>query len=214
MSLLLICLLNAAHAAHGYLGLDYVPLSRADLSAAASGETSGTGLSEFDGVLRPPLTAWGGWTQGRSAWLLGLSVGWERTASYVGEQRTLSSRGGLRPSLDQRLYLSAPFREAGGAQPWLQWGVYGVVPWAREVSDAWTEEEAEAMATLASADRGRIGGYGLRLGGGVEVPLTAGLYLGGRALAVVHQGQVRSEDGVVVSTQIRPEAALTVGWRL
>ena len=217
---------SEARAGRAYLGADLVPLGRSDLFAAAEDAPlgSGTGFGEFDGLLRPPLSAWGGWSVGQRAVLqLSLAAGWERTATYVGQSRTVSARGGLRPALDQRLYLGgAPFTAQRRVQPWAQWGVYGVVPWAREASTAWTEEEAEAQAAQASADRGRIGGYGVRAGGGVEIRVAdgasgsagSGLYLGVRHVWVAHQGRVRSEDGVSISTQIRPETALTVGWRL
>lgn len=192
------------------MGVDWVPPGRADLAAVDEGALSGTGLGEFDGLLRPPLTAWAGWTSGQTAWLWGVAAGWSRTVSRVGDSRTVSSRGGLRPSLDVRRYLGEP----GVASPWLQAGVYGTLPWAREASTLYTEEELDALAAEASADRGRIGGYGLRIGAGVEVGVGESLLVGARWVSVVHQGVVSSDDGLVVSTQMFPEAALTVGWRL
>ena len=195
------------------VGVDWVPAGRADLVAALDGQTSGTGLSEFDGVLRPPLTAWAGWQQGQTSWLWGLAVGWERTATRIADSTTISSRGALRPSLDVRRAL----HEDGSCTqvcPWLQAGIYGSAPWARETSTLYTTEEQEAMATVASADRGRIAGYGLRLGGGAEAEVTTGLRIGVRWVTVVHQGIVNSEDGVVVATRLFPEAAITMSWRL
>lgn len=193
------------------MGVDWVPTGRADLAAVADGELSGTGLGEFDGVLRPPLTAWAGWRDGQTAYLWGVAAGWSRTVTRVGDSKTVSSRGGLRPSLDVRRYLR---EEGGAASPWLQAGVYGTLPWAREASTLYTDEEVEALAAEASADRGRIGGYGLRLGAGVEVGVGESMLVGARWVSVIHQGAVGSEDGLVISTRIFPEAALTVGWRL
>jgi hypothetical protein len=193
--------------ADGIVGLDWVPTGRAELVAA--GETSGTGLSEFDGVLRPPMTAWAGWTHGQTAVLWGLSVGWTRTASYIGDSKTVSARGGVRPSVDVRRALSE-----GVVSPWLQAGVYGTVPWAREVSTLYSTEEAAAMATEASADRGRIAGYGVRIGGGAEGALGDAMRIGVRWLMVAHQGNVGTEDGRVISTRLFPETALTVRWML
>lgn len=206
-----ITLLSSARGA-GFLGVDLVPFGRKDLVAIADGETSGTGLSEFDGVLQPPLTAWGGWRRDYTAWLFGLSVGWTRTVTYSGEQRTLSSRGGLRPSIDQRLYLRDTAE--GGVLPWVQWGGYGIIPWAREQSTAWTAEEQEAFDAVADADRSRIGGYGLRVGAGVEIEVIDNLFLGARATLIFHQGFEQTGVNLVVSTQLRPETSLIVAWQL
>jgi len=196
--------------ASGLVGVDWVPPGRADQAVVAAGDLTGTGLGEFDGVLRPPLTAWAGWRTDQVAVLWGLSAGWSRTARYVGESKTISSRGGVRPSLDVRRYLS----DQGPVSPWLQGGLYGTVPWARESSTLYTDEEADAMADLAAEERGRIAGYGVRLGAGAELSVGDSLLLGARWLTVVHQGIVNSEDGITVSTQMFPEVALTVGWRL
>ena len=193
--------------AGGIVGLDWVPTGRADLVAA--GETSGTGLSEFDGVLRPPMTAWAGWHNDQLSVLCGLSAGWTRTAVYIGDSKTVSSRGGVRPSVDVRRYLTE-----GVVSPWLQAGAYGTIPWAREVSTLYSADEAAAMATEASADRGRIAGYGVRIGGGAEGSLGGSMRIGVRWLMVAHQGNVGTEDGRVISTRLFPETALTVGWML
>ncbi|MEL6343565.1 MAG: hypothetical protein AAFV53_10550 [Myxococcota bacterium] len=212
MLTLTLWLLTSPARAGGYLGADYLPFGRGDLVTVDDGQTSGTGLSEGDGILQPPLTVWGGWRSAYTAWLFGLSAGWDRTVIYSGQQRTLSSQGGVRPSVDQRIYLRATHEP--GALPWLQWGAYGTIPWAREESTAWTEEEQAAFQDAARERRGRIGGYGVRVGGGVEVGLTEQLYIGVRALLVIHQGVRQSGDQSVISTQLRPENGLSLGWRL
>lgn len=203
-----ITMLCAARA-EGRVGVDWVPMGRADVVAAVDGATSGTGLSEFDGVLRPPLTAWAGWQNGQNAWLWGMAVGWNRTANHIGQTTTVSSRGAIRPSVDLRHYI-----EHESIAPWVQAGIYGTVPWARESSDLYTAEEQDALAVTASADRGRIAGYGIRVGGGAEIILGDGLSIGARWATVFHQGIVNSEDGIQVATRLFPEAAFTMGWRL
>ena len=204
-------LLSLAHA-DGFFGVDYVPSGRADLIAIAEGQTSGTRVGEFDGLLQPPLTAWGGILRERRAWLGGLSVASWSNTTWAGSQQTTSRRGGVRLSLDHRSYLVLP--DPDTPSPWLQAGVYGIIPIAREHSDAWNDDEAEAMAAEASEARSRIGGAGLRVGGGVELPLKSGLSLGARVLVVVHQGWAFDDTGQSTSTAVRTEPALTVGWRL
>jgi len=198
--------------AGGYLGVDYAPLGRADLVVAEEGQTSGTGLGEFDGLLQPPLTAWGGLLNGRRAWLLGLSVASERTSSYIGTESARSVRGAVRPSVDHRTYLRD--RELHTPLPWIQVGLYGVIPWGWETSESYTTEEQAAMDTQAAIDRSRIGGAGLRMGGGVELGFQGGLFIGARSLLVIHQGRESDEDGITISTQLRTDVALTAGLQL
>lgn len=208
---MLLVLLPIAHA-EGLLGVDYVPAGRADLVALEEGQTSGTGVGEFDGILSPPLTAWGGIIKDRRAWLGGVSVAWRSTSTWAGSQRTTSRRGGVRLALDHRSYLVSP--DPDTIAPWIQAGIYGIAPFAGEYSDAWTEDEALAMDAVAAEARSRIGGVGLRLGGGVAYETDSGLSLGARALMVVHQGFQYDDSGQSASTAVRMEPAITVGWRL
>jgi len=207
---MLLALLPLAHA-DGFFGVNHVPAGRADQVAIEDGQTSGTGVGEFDGLLSPPLTAWGGVINERSAWLGGVSVAWRSSTSWAEEQRTTSRRGGVRLSIDHRTYLVSP--DPYSVSPWIQVGVYGIVPFASEYSDAWSDDEALAMAAVAAEERSRIGGAGLRLGSGVAINLKHGLSLGARALVIVHQGWEFDESGQSASTAVRTEPALTVGWR-
>ena len=207
---MLLALLPLAHA-DGFFGVDYVPSGRADLVAVEEDQTSGTGVGEFDGLLDPPLTAWGGVLNDRSAWLGGVSVAWRAKTSWAEGQRTTSRRGGIRLSVDHRSYLVSP--DPDSVSPWIQAGVYGIVPVASEYSDAWNDDEALAMDAVAAEERSRIGGAGLRLGGGVSINLGQGISLGARALVIVHQGWKFDESGQIASTEAWTEPALTVGWR-
>lgn len=208
---MLLTLLSQAHAG-GFFGVDYVPFGRADLVAIEEDQTSGTGVGELDGLLSPPLTAWGGVLNDRKAWLAGVAVAYRSSTTWAGSQRTASRRGGIRLALDHRSYLVSP--DPDTVSPWIQAGIYGIVPVASENSDAWNDDEALAMDAVAAEDRSRIGGVGLRAGGGVELVLDSGVSLGVRALVVVHQGFQFDESGQSASTAIRTEPAITVGWRL
>ncbi|MFT5684158.1 MAG: hypothetical protein ACI8RZ_005099 [Myxococcota bacterium] len=208
---MLLILLPIAHA-EGLLGIDYVPAGRADLVALEEGQTSGTGVGEFDGVLSPPLTVWGGIINDRIAWLGGVSVAWQSSSTWAGSQRTTSRRGGVRLALDRRSYLVSP--DPDTIAPWIQVGAYGIVPFAGEHSDAWNDDEAAAMDAVAAEARSRIGGAGLRFGGGVAYETASGLSLGARALVVAHIGWEFDESGQSASTAVRMEPAVTIGWRL
>lgn len=208
---MLLVFLPIAHA-EGFLGVDYVPAGRADLIAIEDGQTSGTGVGEFDGILSPPLTAWAGIINDRRAWLGGASVAWRSTSTWAGSQRTTRRRGGVRLALDHRSYLVSP--DPDTIAPWLQAGLYGIIPFAAEYSDAWTAEEALAMDAVAAEARSSIGGVGLRVGGGVAYETDSGLSLGARALLVIHQGFQYDDSGQSASTAVRMEPAITVGWRL
>ena len=208
---MLLALLSLAHA-DGFLGVDYVPAGRADLVAVEEERLSGTGVGEFDGVLSPPLTAWGGVLNDRRAWLAGLSVAWRSQSTWAGSQRTASTRGSVRLALDHRSYLISP--DPDTIAPWIQVGLYGIIPVAGEHSDAYNEDEAAAMDAFAAEARSSIGGLGVRLGGGVGWQSPQGITLGARALVVVHQGFEFDDSGQSSTTVIRTEPALTVGWRL
>jgi hypothetical protein len=69
------------------------------------------------------------------------------------------------------------------------------------------------MDAVAAEERSRIGGAGVRLGGGETINLRHGLSLGARALLIVHQGWEFDESGQNASTAVRTVPALTVGWR-
>ncbi len=130
------------------------------------------------------------------------------TSTWQSEQRSTTVMGGVRPSLDYRLYLLP--REPSSASAWVGAGGFGVVPLVRMRSEAWTEEEAEAMAETASTDRARVGAFGGRLGGGAEFWLTDQLALGGRWFTGLHVQQWNGTDGYTVSTWLLGEGALTL----
>ena len=204
--------LIATASAAPVLGVDYVPLGRADLVAVDEDRTSGTGVGEFDGVLSPPLSAWGGVLNDRKAWLFGIAVAYQGDTAWSGNQRSTSRRGGVRLALDHRYYLVSPDQDT--PSPWIQAGLYGIVPIASEHSDAWNDDEAAEMDAVAAEARTRIGGVGLRVGGGVELEITDGLTLGGRAVLIVHQGWEYGDSGQSASTALRTEPAITLSWRL
>lgn len=194
------------------LGVDYAPFGRGDLAWIEDGQLSGNLVGELDGLLVPSLTAWGGWADRWNAALFGLAGARVATLTTDGGSTTGSALAALRPSVDYRRYL-AP-RDPGGAAAWVQLGAYGVIPGARTLADTSSDAEQEALDAADAETRARIGGWGLRLGGGASVAWDNGLSLGARYLGVLHRSSMVSEEVRTTSTWLRGEAALELSFAL
>jgi hypothetical protein len=200
-------LTSAADAADPVLGVDWVPFGRADLVWVDEGRSSGTGVGEFDGLLRPALTFYGGLDLGQNVLILGLGVALERTTTWTAESRSTVSAGGIRPSVDiQRLW--GPQQDR--VHPWFGGGFYGIWPVARDVSTANSQEQADAASDNATSTRFRIAGAGLRAGLGADFDIADGFQLGFRAHLVGHNGWRYTVDEFSWSTLVYGEAAVRV----
>ena len=147
-------LLATTNAATPVFGLEWRPLGRADLAWVEEGRTSGLAVAELDGAVRPSLSAFfGAWVSNRTAILGSLGIArlttttWTPAAEEGGED-TFQSRhwGVVRPEIDVRF---APWGHDRNPSAFLLAGVYGDIPSARDVSNAYTEEE-QATADEAS----------------------------------------------------------------
>ena len=185
---------------HYVLGVDWVPTSRADLVWIAEDQLTGTLAGEFDGALRPALTAYGGLQGDKTAWLLSLGVARSTDVSWTLESRETTAMGGVRPALDMQRYVMP--RQTGAATAWFGAGLSGVIPLASVRSAAYGEQEVEDAAEEARATRSRIGGVGGRVGLGAEVLLSPGITLGLRTHVNAHRGQTLNEDALRVATWI------------
>jgi hypothetical protein len=204
--------------AGGMVGVDLVPLGRADVAWVDQAKLSGTGVAETDGVLQPPLTAWAGVKGKQVATLFGLGVASSASTTWAGDpgggddlvtKRRIAT---VRPSVDLRWY---PKSTAGtGLQPWVGAGLYVVAPFVNYRSDAWTVAEQKAWDDVAAEDRARLFAVGLRGGGGVEHRWASGLRAGARYFLVMHRAQEVDDDVVAASSAVRGEAALTLGFDL
>ena len=211
----LLTLASSAHA--GALGgVDWRPFSRGDAAWVVSGQGSGTGKAEQDGILQPSLTAWGGPTKGNHAFLFSLAVAWERTASWTGtgEQSETDRRsllqGSIRPGFDWRLHLR-PVAD-GGMLPWVGLGGFGAIPMAQSRDEAFSEAEQAAWNEVAREDRARIAGFGGRAGVGVEHRWESGLGLGARHFLVVHRAQEVDEDTYAATTTLQTDTAVYLSF--
>ena len=203
--LLLHTLAAPSRAADPVLGVDWVPFGRADLVAVDEEWTSGTGVGEFDGLLRPALAPYAGVDLGRTTILAGFGVALNRSTTWTAESRASVSAGGLRPSLDVQRELGEGTEHV---QPWVGAGLYGIWPIARDVDQADSTEEAEAAAEGATATQFRIAGAGVRAGAGADVVIVDGFQVGFRAHLNGHNGWSLTEDQASWSTLIWAEAGL------
>lgn len=223
VSPLLLALLLSPEAAagwHGTLGLDWVPLGRADLAWIEEDQLSGTLVAATDGMLAPPLYLEGGLASATDAVVLGLGLAriGTTTATFDSEGELSSRSGehvlGLRLGADYRRWLVPRVTPGSGEEahvsPFLQAGGYGVIPSAQKYDDTWTEEEQSAQDEAAGSERSSIGALGGRLGGGADLCWTQGLCLGVRGLVVLHRTQAVGEGFRTVSTLVALEPALSL----
>lgn len=194
-------------------GVAWAPAGIGALSWSEADGFSGTLAGEFDGWLRPPLTFHGGWVGERNAVLAGVAVASTGTATFAGSNRR-SAAGGVRISGDWRHYLFA--REPGRANLYGQAGLYGILPWAEDVDDAYTAEEQADADEGAAGTRARIGGIGAQAGIGAEYLVADGagrpaVAIGLRYLARIHRGEELEDVGSYsVSTVVLSEAAVVL----
>ncbi len=174
---------------------------------------SGTLAGEFDGLLRPPLTAHGGWVGAHDAILGNVALVQVATSRFAATNAT-SAVGGLRLGLDYRRYVWA--REPGGVNLYGTAGGFGILPNAAETDSAYTEQEQADAAEGAADNRARIGGLGGQGGIGAEYLFADGkgrpaVALGLRWLVRGFRGQESDdEEGTRVSTVVMSEAALVL----
>lgn len=213
MLALWLLLADPAHAARGFLGLEWRPLSRQDLVFVEEQRTSSTAVGEQDGTVRPNLAAFGG------AWFnkyVGISAGLGVAAivSRTATEDTTSQRhwAVLRPSLDVRL---------GGLEPrlrfpipWAVVGLYGDIPTVGNRSPAFTTDEQQAADDAAYDDATRLGGVGGRVGVGVDYRLLPGLMIGAQVTVGLTGATYLGGDDRFTTLWVATEAGLllTFEW--
>jgi hypothetical protein len=206
---MLALLTASAHAA--FLGgLAFVPAGVGALALSDADGFSGTLASEYDGWLRPPLTAHAGWVSGRTALLghLALVEVIDETASD--EVRTFNV-GGVRIGADWRGYVWP--REAGKVNLWGTAGLFGISPNSGEADSGWTEDEQVEADRDSASRRARIGGLGVQAGLGAEYPFAdksgqPGISLGAKWVVRGFGGLDVEETKTSFSMLVVSEAAL------
>ncbi len=199
---------------HVMLGGAFIPSGVGALAWQDADQLSGTMAGEFDGILRPPLTVYGGWYDAHDAVLVDFSMVRFSTATWS-DTPSAQNVGSTRLGLDYRRYLPAAKAGPGSVDLYADVGAYGVLPNAKDTSEAYTEED-QASADEASGElRARIGGFGGRfgLGAGYRLGDPASVTLGFRGAVLVHRAQSTLETGYQVSVIVLPEAAFTLEFR-
>lgn len=199
---------------HLLFGVAFNPVGQGALAWEDADQLSGTLSGEFDGVLRPPLTAYAGWFDKQNAILADFAMVRFGEATYS-DSSSLASVGSLRLGLDYRRYLPAAEAGPGKVDVYATAGLYGVLPTAGNTSDAYTEADQTAADEASAEQRARVGGLGgkLGLGAGYRIGGPASVTLGARGALVLHRAQSTLETGYSVSTLVRPEAVLTLEFR-
>ena len=202
--------MSLAQAAAPMAGLSWTPLSRADLVWVEDGRTTGTGVGEFDGTSRASLMPWAGAWLGRTALVGTMGVAWLGTSTSSDGVVRRSHRGVLRPGLDLR-YALMP-RSESTPLPWLVLGAAGSIPFARDRSNAYTDEEQAQADQATLVERARLGGLGARVGAGVEVRITGGLSLGAEAAIEGYTSTLRAAESVSLNTWVGTRAAILLSF--
>ncbi len=207
-------LVEAAKAAVVF-GVAYSPVGTGALAWDDASQWSDTLAGEFDGLLRPPLTAHGGWIGQKDALVAGVALVRFMDAEFASSS-SYAGVGSTRFSLDYRRYLYS--RTPGAVDFYADGGVYAILPNARQTNDSYTEEEQNSADESAASLRARIGGLGAQLGIGADYLFAdaAGkpaVALGLRYLGRLHRGQAVTEEGVAISTVLLSEAALTLEFQ-
>lgn len=196
-----------AQASTPVVGLRWQPLGRADLAWVQDGRTSGVAVGEFDGFVRPNLSAYAGmWVKPHLAILGTLGTARLQTTTWDGDTYRQRHWGVVRPGVEGRL-AALPF-DAPMPIPWLYLGAHASLPSARDVSNGYSESEQAAADETAARDRAKLGGYGGRAGIGVTATIVRGVAVGATGGMYLHRNVIRDDDAAAVTAWLGGEAAL------
>jgi hypothetical protein len=204
-------LANAAIAATPLVGVEWRPLSRADLNWLEDGRSSGLSVGEFDGTVDPGLSMFAGaWWHPRIATTGRLGVARLQNTTQVGDVVTQRHWGVIRPGVDLRWGLMKPRDRT--PYPWLLGGVHVDIPSARDVSNGYSKAEQKAADENATTERARLGGFGLRAGLGADYRPVPYVALGLQYALTWRRGVFLSDDRQAVSSWLAAEAALLIAF--
>lgn len=164
---------------------------------------SGLGVGEFDGLLKPTLSPYGGWRWGVHQATLTGSI----AAFSTRTEQSHSVLGNLRLGVDYQKDLIA---NVDGIRLWAGAGVFQLIPILRDENDTYSETEADLSEIQTSQLKAQLSGTGIRAGFGVDIPIRTHVWLGFRHHFVDHLNFKSSEESREVNAFIRGESAIHV----
>jgi hypothetical protein len=200
----------------GVIGVDFMPLGRADLAWTTEDRLSGVLGNEEDGFVQGPLRMWGGAAWTRHAVTGSLSAVRLRTTTWTaspadGEELvTETVQGGVRPAVDWRFYVLP--RAVRLASPYVGVGLQAVIPTVKYSSTTWTPSEESAWLAQQAEDKARVRGAGGRIFGGAELLFDTGLMLGVRQSFELQRGERVDTEAARTTGLLSTETALTLGF--
>lgn len=200
---------SAALAATPFLGAEWRPLSRGDLSWVDDGRTTGLSVGGQDGFVSPPLSAYGGaWLGERIGLQGGLGVARLQTTTRVDDVWTQRHWGVVRPSMDLKLGLLP--RTDPRPVPWALLGARIDLPSSRDASNGYSPEEQRTADQVATDDRRRLGALGARAGLGADLGLAPALRVGLCWTLEWQRSLLVGADPAAVSSWVTAQGALLV----
>lgn len=197
----------ASWAATPYLGVEWRPLSRGDLTWVDEGDTSGLAVGGLDGIARPQLMAYGGaWFSEHVGAHAALGIARLQTTTWVEDVYVQRHWGVVRPAFDVRIALLP--RSDPRPSPWVFIGTHIDLPSSRDTSNGYSDEEEVQANRTATLDRLRLGAIGGRLGFGADLALTPALHLGLQTAVDWQRSLFATQDPSVATSWVSAEAAL------
>jgi hypothetical protein len=202
----------SAWATTPYVGLEWRPLSRGDLTWVDQGDTTGLAVGGLDGFARPQLLAYGGaWVTEHVAVQGALGVARLQTTTWEGDVYEQRHWGVVRPEADIRVSLLP--RSDPRPIPWLFLGAHVDIPSTRDTSNGFTQEELDAAQETARSDRMRLGAIGGRLGAGADLGLLPTLRLGMQWAVDWQRSLYVDTDPATASSWLSAEGALLLEFQ-
>lgn len=166
-------------------------------------------VGEFDGVLRPALSPYGGWAWGRHELLGQLGI-----AMFNNQETDRVTRiGNLRIGVDYRLNKieqSLFSIEGSSTALWTSIGLFQNIPLLKDAGEDYSESEKAAAEQRLSELKAILSGTGIRLGLGVNLPLRDDFFLGFHHYFVDYMNIQNVGESTLINTFLHSETGFHV----
>ena len=169
-------------------------------------------VDQIHQLLRPPLSAWVGLERETWTWQLSLGAARQLSTRWDAGQARRYAITAFRPGVEAQRRWDQ--EQVLRPNPFLAVGLWGVVPIVRDRSSAYGPAEQDAANESARGVMAQVGGAGLRLGGGLDLPVNESLSVGAAAYWSLWRGQSVDEDAWSTSALGWSEVVLRVSLRL